>query len=240
MTGPTSTIRRRAQSSLLTAFSVHRSPQCRSFFAFPGTDSQVQKVSLTRTLPYSPSLLYSVVSNVDDYSTFVPYCTSSKITQLDSASGQPSRAMLRVGWQTFEEEFESELTCDEPNSVIAESSKHSLFKILYTRWRIFPVAPTPTTSSTQSSPTSSTSQGRLVLDLKFQFESPLYNAVSAQFAPAVAQIMIEAFEKRMATVQRLKLLEENKPKQTGVADATSTTTSASAAVSGGGAGTSSS
>lgn len=94
-----------------------RATFCRNFFSFPG-ESQTQAISLTRTLPYSPALLYSVVSNVDEYCTFVPYCTESRITEYNKDTKQPTKAILCVGWQKFEEEFESELTCDAPHTVV--------------------------------------------------------------------------------------------------------------------------
>ncbi|KAK9452408.1 dehydrase and lipid transport-domain-containing protein [Limtongia smithiae] len=173
-------------SSRLTIFLPIR----RHFFSFPRIPSASQSpqtVSLARTLPHPPRLLYSVVSDVDSYSAFVPYCVTSIVTHRDPVTQQPAKATLRVGWKAFDESFESVLTCVEGASVIAESHKHSLFKTLYTRWQIFPHP-------------QRTDRGRVVLELKFEFANPLYNAVSASFAPAVAQIMIEAFEKRIADV----------------------------------------
>ncbi|KAK9237706.1 cyclase/dehydrase, partial [Lipomyces kononenkoae] len=128
--------------------------------------------------------VYSVISDVDSYCKFVPYCVESTVIRRDSRTDQPIRATLRVGWKAFEESFDSELQCDEPHSVVAQSHKHSLFKLLYTRWRISPLANKGYT--------------KVVIDLKFAFANPIYNTVSASFAPTVTKIMIEAFEKRIA------------------------------------------
>ncbi|KAK9321860.1 coenzyme Q-binding protein-like protein coq10, mitochondrial [Lipomyces orientalis] len=168
----------------------------RHFFTLLSRDStpSAQTYSLSRNLPYHPSLVYNVISDVDSYCKFVPYCVASTVIHRDQKTNQPAKATLRVGWQSFEETFESELTCEEPYSVVAQSYKHSLFKLLYTRWRIIPQA-----DQTLS---------RVVMDLKFAFANPLYNAVSATFAPTVTKIMIEAFEKRIAEVHKHAQSEE--------------------------------
>ncbi|KAK9262884.1 coenzyme Q-binding protein-like protein coq10, mitochondrial [Lipomyces tetrasporus] len=168
----------------------------RFFFTLLSKDSpsSAQSYSLSRNLPYHPSLVYNVISDVDSYCKFVPYCVTSTVIHRDPKTKQPAKATLCVGWKAFEESFESELTCEEPYSVVAQSYKHSLFKLLYTRWRIIPQA-----DQTLS---------RVVMDLKFAFANPLYNTVSATFAPTVTKIMIEAFEKRIAEVHNRAQNEE--------------------------------
>ncbi|KAK9465214.1 polyketide cyclase [Lipomyces arxii] len=153
--------------------------------------SSPQSFSVTRTLPHSPAVLYNVVSNVDLYCKFVPYCVESYVTERD-ANKQPVKATLKVGWNSYEESFESELKCNQPYTVVAQSH-HSLFETLYTRWRIIPQAQQSTS--------------KVTLDIKFAFSNPLYNAVSATFAPRVTTIMIEAFEARMAQLQQNALQE---------------------------------
>ncbi|KAK9461367.1 dehydrase and lipid transport-domain-containing protein [Lipomyces oligophaga] len=180
---------------LIARTSIWNPARTRCFFTLPNIEIPVQTVSITRVLPYSPSLLYQVVSDVDQYKHFVPYCVESTVTERHPETKQPTKAVLGVGWKSFEESFESQLICLEPTSVIAESFKHSLFKVLYSRWQV-----SQASGPNQFSP----QHGQLTLDLKFQFASPLYNAVSAKFAPAVAKIMIEAFESRMLQVHKIQ------------------------------------
>ncbi|KAK9358903.1 dehydrase and lipid transport-domain-containing protein [Lipomyces starkeyi] len=174
----------------------------RYFFTLLSKDSapSAQTYSLSRNLPYPPSLVYSVISDVDSYCKFVPYCVESTVIHRDSRTNQPIKATLRVGWKAFEESFESQLKCEEPHSVIAQSYKHSLFKLLYTRWRIIPHADQSLT--------------RVVMDLKFAFANPLYNTVSATFAPTVTKIMIEAFEQRIAEMHKYVQSEEKAEMET--------------------------
>ncbi|CAG9943168.1 unnamed protein product, partial [Clonostachys rosea f. rosea IK726] len=39
-----------------------------------------QTLTATRILPYSRDPLYSLIADVDDYSSFVPYCSRSRVT----------------------------------------------------------------------------------------------------------------------------------------------------------------
>jgi ribosome-associated toxin RatA of RatAB toxin-antitoxin module len=54
----------------------------------------------------------------------------------------------------------------------------------------------------------------VVMDLKFAFANPLYNTVSATFAPTVTKIMIEAFEQRIAEMQKYVQSEEKAEMET--------------------------
>ncbi|KAK9475615.1 dehydrase and lipid transport-domain-containing protein [Lipomyces japonicus] len=161
----------------------------RAFF----TAQSPQTFSLTRTLPHSAELLYKVVSNVNEYHKFIPYCTDSEITARDEKTQQPRKATLKVGWNNFAESFESELTCEEPHLVIAQSN-HTMFEVLFTRWKIRPVGK---------------NSCRVALDLKFTFSNPLYNLASASFAPTATKLMIEAFEKRAEYVNQLQKTKDN-------------------------------
>lgn len=155
-----------------------------------------QKYTIKKRFPHSQSLVYQLVSRVDLYHEFIPYCTSSFITSRDVKTNQPTVAGLRVGFQSFDEEFTCNLECEKPNLVIAKSITHSLFYFLETKWEIIP---------------EKGNKGHCIatLDLKYEFKSQLYNQVSSLFAKKVASLMTKAFEKRAYEVAKnAKKIEE--------------------------------
>jgi hypothetical protein len=97
-----------------------KSPVSRGFISLAGTH-EVQKYEIKRVLSYPPQHMYNVVSDVSLYSCFVPYCTESRITECHPDNGTPLRAVLKVGWNQFEESFESALQFDN-NSVIVRGN----------------------------------------------------------------------------------------------------------------------
>ncbi|TID28285.1 hypothetical protein CANINC_002598 [Pichia inconspicua] len=159
---------------------------CRSIFNLAKATGSLkgksfQNYTIVKKFPYPQPLVYKLISRVDLYHEFIPYCTHSFITKHDDV-GEPSIAGLRVGFQAFDEEFSCNLTCENPNLVIAESITHSLFSFLETEWKI-----------------KETVEGKSCvaeLNLKYEFKSDLYNHVSSLFARKVANLMTKAFERR--------------------------------------------
>lgn len=98
---------------------IMRLPAQRTYLSIPGIESQ--SLQATRILPYKASSIYTLISDVDSYSTFVPYCLESKVTEwsnpCDDGRRWPQKADLKVGWGGFEETFTSSLYCI-PNSVV--------------------------------------------------------------------------------------------------------------------------
>jgi coenzyme Q-binding protein COQ10 len=172
----------------------------RPFITLPGSDL-TQTLTATRILPYSRDPLYSLIADVDDYSSFVPYCSRSRVTHwspADPASGGrrwPTRADLHVGWGGFDEKFTSRLTCVPGVSVEAlsggggrgEPDASSVFRSLVTRWQLRPLGAGTGSGSPRT---------EVHLSIKYQFVNPLYAAVSAAVSDKVAGMMIEAFEKQ--------------------------------------------
>ncbi|CAH0053442.1 unnamed protein product [Clonostachys solani] len=197
-------------ASRLRLLPLRTSPLCRHaaprlsrpFITLPGSDL-TQTLTATRILPYSRDPLYSLIADVDGYSSFVPYCSRSRVTHwspADPASGRrwPTRADLHVGWGGFDEKFTSRLTCVPGVSVEAlsggvrgEPDASSVFRSLVTRWQLRPLGAGTGSNSSSSSP-----RTEVHLSIKYQFVNPLYAAVSAAVSDKVAGMMIEAFEKQ--------------------------------------------
>ena len=171
----------------------------RTFLTLPNT-STTQHLTALRTLPYAPSPLYDLIADVDSYSSFVPYCSRSRVTAWSNADpahhdrSWPTLADLHVGWGGFEEVFTSRLRCVPGESVEAisggdgEGDASAVFKSLVTRWALRPL---DAAAGSEAKP-----RTEVHLSIKYQFANPLYAAVSSAVSDKVAGLMIEAFEKR--------------------------------------------
>ncbi|KAF8930078.1 Coenzyme Q-binding protein coq10a, mitochondrial [Dissophora ornata] len=122
-----------------------------------------------RTLiKYSQQEFYDVVANVDDYQEFLPWCTYSKMSEPLPAGSGPGQSYevggnksadgvsnqglvtvrhgeLGIGFNSLQERYVSNVTCQEPWTVRAVSYDSKLFKELSTTWRFTPNVPTRTT-----------------------------------------------------------------------------------------------
>ena len=207
----------------ISALPPLRTKARRSFITLPGTEAQ--SLSATRILPYKSSSLYTLIADVDSYSSFVPYCVESKVTKWSGADKDgerwPSEADLKVGWGGYEEKFTSRLFCvpgsivealsgdavtDIPKASLAHHSAtfeapataNAIFQSLSTRWTVKPFHYKPPTGQPQTDKTlhPARDQTEVHLTLNFQFSNPIYAALSKAVAPKVAGMMIEAFEIR--------------------------------------------
>ncbi|SMN18911.1 similar to Saccharomyces cerevisiae YOL008W COQ10 Coenzyme Q (ubiquinone) binding protein [Maudiozyma saulgeensis] len=147
-----------------------------------------QTYKLVRTIETTPRQVYEVVSQIDKYSDFIPYCIDSFIDKRDFITGNPTLAGLRVGFKSYDERFTCNVNCQEltekQNYIVeAESISHNLFKTLSTKWTIVPNPRKHTMSQVE-------------LVLKLQFHSVLYNSVSSIFADNLTSLAMGAFAKR--------------------------------------------
>ncbi|KAJ9134707.1 hypothetical protein NKR19_g8537 [Coniochaeta hoffmannii] len=93
--------------------------------SLPSFQSPGRPASLTasRQLPYPPSLLYSIISDIPSYSAFLPFCTSSVVhAWTPTVPRYPSLATLTVGWGPFPaESYTSRVYCVPGQTVEAVS-----------------------------------------------------------------------------------------------------------------------
>ncbi|KAJ3072868.1 hypothetical protein HDU98_002730 [Podochytrium sp. JEL0797] len=97
------------------------------------------------TLGYSQRQLFAIIAGVQHYPQFVPWCAKSNILTSHTAKDPLSdrtvtrmRAELSVGFQAFNEQYTSNVTCIHMSSVNAVASDSSLFKTLTTTWTLSP------------------------------------------------------------------------------------------------------
>jgi len=108
---------RAAAARLAVQPSNHR----RTFLTNPFSGPQT--LTAHRTLPYPRQIIYSIISDVDSYSTFLPYCRSSVVTKHSNSAtadgkSYPEEAQLVIGFNDdVSETFTSRVYCV-PESVV--------------------------------------------------------------------------------------------------------------------------
>ncbi|KAI9276238.1 hypothetical protein BY458DRAFT_472795 [Sporodiniella umbellata] len=170
--------------------------QQRQFFSLPNFLSTQRQYSERKLLNFSQNQLYNVVSNIDDYHRFVPFCTHSKVysQQTVTASTVVLQAELGVGFKLFKEKYMSKVTCQKPRLVQAVAADGSLFNDMITRWQF-----TPNTSSLEAADYPSC---WVDFSIEFDFASPLHAQTSSVFFDKVSSLTLQAFIDRCEHVYR--------------------------------------
>lgn len=123
--------------------------------------------------------MYSVVTNVDEYEFFVPWCQKSVVKKKNDGYME---AELEVGFQMFVERYVSKIQFDFPHQVRAQTGDSSLFSHLDSCWKL---EPGPTKKSVW-----------VDFEIDFAFKSALYRQVANVFLDEVVKKMMGAFEER--------------------------------------------
>lgn len=165
-----------------------QSPFLRTFLNIAGVSGGAQRFSEVRSFPYAAGQLYTLVSDINNYHKFLPYCVGSRVTQYSAHDNLPTEADLRVGWGNYDETFRSKVECEPAKLIVrADASQNELFRSLKTRWEIRPKGGEGKGSEVE-------------LHIEFAFKNPVYAALSGAVAPKIVNIMVEAFEKRAEEV----------------------------------------
>ncbi|KAK9773818.1 putative Dehydrase and lipid transport-domain-containing protein [Seiridium cardinale] len=194
----------------------------RSFFNLPSAEPQT--LAAHRTLPYSSSQLYELIADIDSYTTFLPYCTTSRVTSWsapDPESGRryPTAGILTAGWSGLSETYSSRVFCVPKLGIVEAISGNATSSIPASelqKYGLRDAGPGQSGSGAQEGTFSSLvtrwtvrpleargreeEWSRVDLSIRFQFVNPLYAAVSSAVADKVAPIMVEAFEKEARRV----------------------------------------
>ena len=88
-----------------------------------------------KTLAYTADELFSVVADVKDYPSFVPWCTGARIHR---ESPQEIIAELEIGFGPFRESFTSQVTLDRPRQVLVRATEGGPLEHLTNSWTFTP------------------------------------------------------------------------------------------------------
>lgn len=122
--------------------------------------------------------MYAVVSDVENYKSFVPYCKKSKVFQKD---GKTAKGEIQVGFPPLHESYTSNLTFSEPHLVKSECFDGRLFNYLLNHWGFTP--------GVKDVPNSCVVDFRV----EFEFKSALHSNLSHIFFDLIVEQMESAF-----------------------------------------------
>ncbi|KAG7571502.1 hypothetical protein FFLO_00518 [Filobasidium floriforme] len=75
----------------------------------PAQEEEKQVFHARKILPYTQNQLYSLVSDIPSYSTFIPFCTTSQILSSNSSPSDPSYQSSNASFQPSEESQQQDL-----------------------------------------------------------------------------------------------------------------------------------
>uniref|UniRef100_A0A0R0K3H7 Coenzyme Q-binding protein COQ10 START domain-containing protein n=1 Tax=Glycine max TaxID=3847 RepID=A0A0R0K3H7_SOYBN len=128
--------------------------------------------------------LFDVVSAVDFYHGFVPWCQRSEI--LRHYPDGSFDAELEIGFKFLVESYVSHVELDRPKRIKTTVSQSTLFEHLINIWEFNP-GPVPGSCD-------------LYFLVDFKFQSPLYRQIASMFFKEVASRMVGSFTERCRLV----------------------------------------
>lgn len=160
-------------------------PSCRTFSGLG------RKHHERRLIKFPAEHIFNIVSDVNQYKHFVPWCKGSRVI---TATENSMDAELKVGFGYLNEKYMSKVTMQRPLVVTAISTQTNLFEYLKTEWKF--------------SPARDPSSTWVTFQIDFKFKSSIYNNLCDVFMTEVVDKMVRAFEQRCRVVKVCKVMQK--------------------------------
>lgn len=141
----------------------------------------MRKVTRSALVPYSPSEMFELVDDIDSYSDFLPWCSHSAVLARNAMTVDAS---LEVHKGTLSKTFSTRNT-NTRDEAIEISLIGGPFRHLAGGWTFEPLGE---------------SGCKVTLELAFQFESRLVDAMFGAFFEETCNSLVDAFTGRAETV----------------------------------------
>ena len=128
-------------------------------------------------LPHTQEQMFQLVSDIENYSEFLPWCISTRIR---SREGNELLADMVIGYKVFRERFTSRVVLTEPERIDVTYSRGP-FKYLNNHWIFLPEA-----------------DGTCTVDfyVEFEFRSNLMQKMIGLIFNEAVKKMVHSFEER--------------------------------------------
>lgn len=137
----------------------------------------MQAIKLTRQSPFTAQQMFDLITDVDRYDEFIPYCTAARVRE---RSDSEMLADLAIGYKMLRETYTSRIElASEPLQVTVHQAKGP-FRHLFNQWTFEP-----------------TDSGCDVhFELQFEFAVPLLRRIIQPIMGRVVERFVAAFETR--------------------------------------------
>ena len=135
------------------------------------------KFSVKRTLNFSDQQMYNLISDVNKYPEFLPWCISTNVYNM---SNNVFYSDMEIGFKLINERFTSKVSLTPPNKVIS-GTINGPFKKMNNMWKIKHI---------------SSNKCEVCLDVEFEFKSFLLQSIMGTLFENASKKMIMAFEER--------------------------------------------
>lgn len=133
-----------------------------------------------KTLPYTAAQLFALVSDIEKYPEFLPWCKHAHINEQD---GNILFAELVIKFGFFQERYMSRVELNDEQKEISVSLVQGPFKHLQNEWKFVELG---------------NGQTRVSFDIDFEFNSHLLETMIGSFFDKALFKMMSAFEERAA------------------------------------------
>jgi len=135
----------------------------------------------SRILPYHPDTMYMIVSNVEKYPEFLPWCSGLRILACERVGGNDHLiAEMLVGFSGLRERYISCVALDPAAQIIDVTQLEGPFRHMETHWRFTPEG----------------DGCKVDFSISFEFKNRLLATVAGKAFERVMLKMTEAFELR--------------------------------------------